>query len=90
MSSQVIQRMLGPDAGAAGARSGADGARAQATAIAKLIATMPRPVAELSGERNRPWDCRAPIVIVMMAAAAVLAGVSPAHSLAMARPISSP
>jgi hypothetical protein len=39
------------------------------TASAKLMATMPNPVAVLSGEMNSPSDCRAPIVIVRMAAA---------------------
>ncbi len=40
------------------------------TASAKLIDAMPRPVAVLIGDRNRPMVWRAPMVIIMMAAAA--------------------
>ena len=41
-----------------------------ATASAKLIVAMPRPVAVLSGETKRPSDWRAPIVTMRIAAAA--------------------
>ncbi len=43
-------------------------------ASAKLIDTMPRPVAVLIGDRNRPVDCRAPIVIIRIAADASSSG----------------
>lgn len=39
------------------------------TAIAKLIEATPSPVAEFSGDRKRPRDCRAPIVTIRMPAA---------------------
>ncbi len=39
-------------------------------ASAKLMVAMPRPVAELSGEMNRPNDWRTPIVTIRKAAAA--------------------
>jgi hypothetical protein len=38
--------------------------------MAKLIVTMPSPVAVLSGATNNPNDWRAPIVIISIAAAA--------------------
>jgi hypothetical protein len=40
------------------------------TAIAKLIVTMLTPVDPLIGKTNNPCDCRAPIVIINIAAAA--------------------
>ena len=40
------------------------------TAIAKLIVTMLTPVEPLMGKTNNPCDCRAPIVIINIAAAA--------------------
>src|SRR5687767_3099092 len=43
-------------------------------AIAKLIVAMPRPVVVFSGETNSPIDCRAPIVIIRMAAATSMKG----------------
>ena len=39
------------------------------TAMAKLMVAMPRPVWVFRGETNSPIDCRAPIVIIRMAAA---------------------
>jgi len=39
-------------------------------AMAKLMLAMPRPVAVLIGERNRPVVRRAPMVIIRMALAA--------------------
>jgi hypothetical protein len=40
--------------------------------MAKLIVTMPTPVDPLIGKTNRPCDCRAPIVIINNAAAAIV------------------
>ena len=44
------------------------------TASTKLIATIPRPVAVLSGDTNSPIDCRAPMVIIRIAAAINMSG----------------
>ena len=42
------------------------------TASARLMVVMPRPVELLSGETNSPSDCRAPIVTIRIAAAAIV------------------
>ena len=38
-------------------------------AMAREMLTTPRPVAALSGATKSPWDCRAPMVTMRMAAA---------------------
>src|SRR5438094_2789681 len=42
------------------------------TASARLIIVMPRPVELLRGETKSPSDCRAPIVTIRIAAAAIV------------------
>src|SRR5215470_12584079 len=49
------------------------------TAMAKLMVTMPKPVALFKGDTNRPNDCRAPMVIAQIAAAVITRGQSEAR-----------
>jgi hypothetical protein len=42
-----------------------------ATAIAKLIVTIPRPVEVFNGDKNKPMDCRIPMVTARIAAAEI-------------------
>ena len=61
----------GPQRSAAAPASGCTAPQVNcATAIAKLMVTMPSPVDVFSGPRNKPIDWRAPMVTIKMPAAA--------------------